>query len=71
MNTMNRAYINHLKKAMEPNHPYRIFPIHNNMLEIHFSVNGPKETIYEGGLYHGAIKVKNDFPFSYPTMHFL
>lgn len=40
-------------------------------MEWHFTVTGPGEGVYEGGLYHGRIIFPADYPFSPPTLMFL
>lgn len=31
-------------------------PIENNLFIWHFTIKGPLETVYEGGLYHGKVE---------------
>ncbi|XP_041479372.1 ubiquitin-conjugating enzyme E2 J2-like [Lytechinus variegatus] len=43
-------------------------PLPSNILEWHYVVRGPKETPYEGGLYHGKLVFPREFPFKPPSI---
>ncbi|XP_030835508.1 ubiquitin-conjugating enzyme E2 J2-like [Strongylocentrotus purpuratus] len=44
-------------------------PLPSNILEWHYVVRGPKETPYEGGLYHGKLVFPREFPFKPPSIY--
>ncbi|EKF39012.1 ubiquitin-conjugating enzyme, putative, partial [Trypanosoma cruzi marinkellei] len=46
------------------------FPL-NDIFEWHFTLQGPSNSPYEGGLYHGAIMFPRNYPFSPPDIIFL
>jgi len=39
-----------------------------NILNWHYILIGPKDTPYEGGIYHGILKFPTDFPFKPPSI---
>ncbi|PBJ71232.1 ubiquitin-conjugating enzyme [Trypanosoma cruzi cruzi] len=43
----------------------------NDIFEWHFTLQGPPNSPYEGGLYHGAIMFPRNYPFSPPDIIFL
>ena len=36
--------------------------------EVHFLVAGPEGTWYDGGIYHGVMKLPTDYPYHSPTI---
>lgn len=56
------------------NHPspfFRAHPLEENMFEWHFTIAGPPETDFEGGLYHGKIILPPEYPFKPPNFIFM
>ncbi len=49
----------------------RIGPFRNNLLHWHFSIQGPKNSVYEEGIYHGRIILPKDYPGSPPRVQVL
>ena len=49
---------------------YAAAPLENNMFEWHFTIRGPTQTEFEGGIYHGKITLPNDYPFAPPSIYF-
>ena len=49
----------------------RIGPFKNNLFHWHFSVQGPKYSVYENGIYHGRIILPKDYPGSPPRVQVL
>ena len=41
------------------------------VLKRHYVVTGPKETPYEGGLYHGKLVFPREFPFKPPSIYMI
>jgi len=41
-------------------------PLESNFLEWHYVVTGPKDTPYEGGLYHGKLLFPKEYPYKPP-----
>ena len=68
----NRRLINEHKKMQECDSPYLYaHPLKDNLFEWHFTIRGPKDSDYEGGLYHGKIKLPDEYPFKAPDLIFL
>ncbi|KAF9577984.1 Ubiquitin-conjugating enzyme E2 J1, partial [Lunasporangiospora selenospora] len=42
-----------------------------DIFEWHFTIRGPEDTEFEGGLYHGRILLPNNYPFAPPNLMFL
>mmetsp|Transcript_29984 Transcript_29984/g.63225 ORF Transcript_29984/g.63225 Transcript_29984/m.63225 type:complete len:292 (+) Transcript_29984:201-1076(+) len=49
----------------------RAIPLENNMQEWHYVLQGPPDSPYEGGLYHGKIRFPDDFPFKPPSIYMI
>jgi hypothetical protein len=49
----------------------RIGPYGKNLLRWHFSVTGPSNSVYMGGIYHGRILLPKDYPMSPPRVQML
>lgn len=63
------ADVRELKKSESPLYTAR--PMEDDMLRWHFTVRGPLETEFEGGIYHGMIVLPGDWPFKPPTIVWL
>lgn len=51
--------------AVEGDRPGALFtaaPLETDLFEMHFTVRGPPETAFEGGLYHGRILLPPEYP---------
>ncbi|XP_021948979.1 ubiquitin-conjugating enzyme E2 J2 isoform X2 [Folsomia candida] len=46
-------------------------PLPNNILEWHYLVRGPENSLYEGGIYHGKLKFPPEFPFRAPSIYMI
>ncbi|UJR24901.1 hypothetical protein I4U23_006267 [Adineta vaga] len=46
-------------------------PLSSNLLEWHYIIRGPKDTPYEGGIYHGKILFPLDYPFKPPHIYMI
>ncbi|GFN91760.1 ubiquitin-conjugating enzyme e2 j2 [Plakobranchus ocellatus] len=44
-------------------------PLPSNILEWHYIVEGPENSAYEGGLYHGKLVFPREFPFKPPSIY--
>lgn len=52
--------------------PYiQAFPLPSNILEWHYIVEGPENSPYEGGIYHGKLVFPREFPFKPPSIYML
>jgi len=43
-------------------------PLPSNILEWHYVIKGPEQSLYEGGYYHGKLVFPKDFPFKPPKI---
>eukprot|EP00116_Pleurobrachia_bachei_P010806 sb/3471068/ len=46
-------------------------PLPNNILEWHYVVRGPEDSIYAGGYYHGKLIFPKDYPFKAPSIYMI
>jgi len=46
-------------------------PLEGNLFEWHFTMRGPSETEFEGGIYHGRITFPAEYPNKPPDIVFL
>ena len=50
---------------------YTAAPSEQNMYDWHFTIRGPPDSPFWGGLYHGRILLPPDYPFKPPHIIFL
>lgn len=43
-------------------------PLPSNILEWHYVVQGPENSVYHGGYYHGKLLFPAEFPFKPPSI---
>ena len=60
--TVSRLRMELRKSNKDPSTDFVAGPVNDDLLLWHFTIKGPKDTPFEGGIYHGEIF----FPFSYP-----
>lgn len=60
-------------KALLDNSPPYItaHPSESNILEWHYLIDGPKDTPYEGGQYHGTLTFTYEYPFKPPAIRMI
>ncbi|KAK8736124.1 hypothetical protein OTU49_004834 [Cherax quadricarinatus] len=46
-------------------------PLPSNILEWHYVIDGPKQSPYEGGCYHGKLVFPADYPFRPPSIYMI
>ena len=63
-----REFQNMLK---DPSDDFVANPVQDDMFCWHFTIRGPPETEFEGGLYHGIIKLPMSYPNRPPSIMFL
>eukprot|EP00742_Colponemidia_sp_Colp-10_P003732 GILJ01003972.1.p1 GENE.GILJ01003972.1~~GILJ01003972.1.p1 ORF type:complete len:308 (+),score=23.34 GILJ01003972.1:42-926(+) len=54
-----------------PNTDYWAAPVPDNLFEWHFTIRGPLDTEFAGGLYHGRIVLPSDYPYQPPSIMLL
>ena len=55
----------------DPSEDFYVNPIKDDMFCWHFTIRGPPDTEFEGGLYHGIIKLPMSYPNRPPSIMFL
>ena len=55
----------------DPSDDFYANPIKDDMFCWHFTIRGPPDTEFEGGLYHGIIKLPMSYPNRPPSIMFL
>ena len=55
----------------DPSAFYYAEPLETEPFEWHFTIRGPPDTDFQGGLYHGIITLPNSYPFKPPQIEFL
>ena len=56
------------QELAEPTYDYFAQPLSDNLFEWHFTVRGPADTDYDGGVYHGRIVLPPDYPMKPPNI---
>ena len=52
--------------------PYiRAAPLEHNIQEWRFVLQGPPDSVYEGGMYQGKVRFPDDYPFKPPSIYML
>jgi len=59
------------KELHECTEEYYAQPLDDNLFEWHFTVRGPVDTEFDGGIYHGRIILPADYPMKPPNIIFL
>jgi ubiquitin-conjugating enzyme E2 J1 len=59
------------KELRNPTYQYYAQPLEDNLFEWHFTVRGPPESPYEGGIYHGRIMFPAEYPMKPPSVMLL
>ncbi|XP_068243502.1 ubiquitin-conjugating enzyme E2 J1 [Palaemon carinicauda] len=59
------------KELNEATEEYYAQPLEDNLFEWHFTVRGPPDTEFDGGIYHGRIIMPADYPMKPPNIIFL
>lgn len=70
-NTRSPAVKRLMREAAEmsiPTSDYFAAPLDDNLFEWHFTVRGPDDTEFQGGIYHGRIIVPAEYPMKPPDI---
>lgn len=70
-NLRNPAVKRLMREAEELKYPteeYFAQPLEDNLFEWHFTLRGPPNTEFEGGIYHGRITLPPDYPMKPPSI---
>ncbi|PRP74420.1 ubiquitin-conjugating enzyme E2, J1 (predicted) [Planoprotostelium fungivorum] len=58
--------VKELQRDVNPHYTAR--PLDDNLFEWHFTIRGPPDSPFEGGIYHGRIILPADYPFKPPNI---
>eukprot|EP00045_Choanoeca_perplexa_P013973 m.161192 g.161192 ORF g.161192 m.161192 type:complete len:288 (-) comp16519_c0_seq1:68-931(-) len=70
-NTRNPAVKRIMKEAKElsePTYDFYAAPLEEDLFEWHFTIRGPSDTEYDGGVYHGRIILPAEYPLKPPSI---
>ena len=56
------------QELSESTYNYFAQPLADNLFEWHFTVRGPTDTDFDGGIYHGRIVLPTDYPMKPPNI---
>ncbi|OWF45894.1 proline-rich receptor-like protein kinase PERK9 [Mizuhopecten yessoensis] len=56
------------QELREPTEQYHAQPLEDNLFEWHFTIRGPGESEFDGGLYHGRIILPPEYPMKPPSI---
>ncbi|XP_057366658.1 ubiquitin-conjugating enzyme E2 J1-like [Daphnia carinata] len=59
------------QELSQPTAEYFAQPVDDNLFEWHFSVRGPADSDFEGGVYHGRISLPPEYPLKPPSIMLL
>lgn len=59
------------EELCESTDQYHAQPLDDNLFEWHFTIRGPADSEFEGGLYHGRILLPAEYPMKPPSIFFL
>lgn len=72
LSTINKRVLKDIqdgKKNLKDEFGIHIAPEEDNYYRVHFLLAGPEDTPFEGGLYHGMIRLNDNHPKSPPNMY--
>ena len=46
-------------------------PLPSNLLQWHYVVRGPEDSLYKSGVYHGKLVFPSEFPFKPPSIYMI
>jgi len=56
--------------SIDPSDQYYAAPLETDMFEWHFTIRGPADSEFAGGVYHGKILLPPEYPFKPPNIVF-
>ncbi|XP_015691275.1 ubiquitin-conjugating enzyme E2 32 isoform X2 [Oryza brachyantha] len=54
-----------------PSPDFMALPLEEDIFEWQFAIQGPRDSEFEGGIYHGRIQLPSDYPFKPPSFMLL
>ncbi|XP_020103306.1 ubiquitin-conjugating enzyme E2 32 [Ananas comosus] len=71
-NTAVKRILQEVKEMQSnPSDDFMALPLEENILEWQFAILGPRDTEFEGGIYHGRIQLPAEYPFKPPAFMML
>ncbi|KAM0984791.1 hypothetical protein ACFX2I_012068 [Malus domestica] len=55
----------------KPSDDFMSLPLEENIFDWQFAIRGPRDTEFEGGIYHGRIQLPAEYPFKPPSFMLL
>mmetsp|Transcript_22990 Transcript_22990/g.45870 ORF Transcript_22990/g.45870 Transcript_22990/m.45870 type:complete len:349 (+) Transcript_22990:246-1292(+) len=68
--TLRRIRADIRELSIDPSSSYHAVPLEDDMFVWHFTIKGPQDTEFEGGVYHGLILLPPTYPLSPPNIMF-
>lgn len=56
------------QELREPTEQFHAQPLEDNLFEWHFTIRGPDDSEFDGGLYHGRIVLPPEYPMKPPSI---
>lgn len=56
------------KELQEATEDYSAHPLEENLFEWHFTIRGPPDSDFAGGIYHGRIILPAEYPMKPPNI---
>eukprot|EP00056_Hartaetosiga_gracilis_P018284 m.10394 g.10394 ORF g.10394 m.10394 type:complete len:281 (+) comp6587_c0_seq1:44-886(+) len=56
------------KELANATYDYHARPMDDNVFEWHFTIRGPRDSVYDGGIYHGIIRLPSEYPLKPPSI---
>jgi ubiquitin-protein ligase len=66
-----RRLMREAAELSQPTDMYVAKPLDDNLFEWHFTIRGPPDSPFEGGIYHGRITLPHDYPMKPPSLMLL
>ncbi|KAF8362403.1 ubc-6 [Pristionchus pacificus] len=63
-----RRLMKEAKELREPTEMYHAQPLEDNLFEWHFTVRGPADSDFDGGIYHGRMIFPAEYPMKPPNI---
>ena len=67
----NKRLLKEKEENSTPGECFYIQPLKDDLHKWHFTILGSKDSVYEGGLYHGYFVLPPDYPLSPPDIYYL
>jgi len=69
--TFSRLKIERDQFIKDPSDEINAYPVKDDLFTWHFTIRGVADTEFEGGFYHGVIKLPTRYPYEPPSIMFL